>query len=88
VGFDNIVSPILDAQIQALGGGAAPVVVAVGGLKLFTLPGIMFTFTGWRLMIFGLALILMMRYRPEGLIPSNRVKHELHPNETTSETRP
>ncbi len=81
VGFDNIVSPILDAQIQAIGGGAAPVPVTVGGKLLFTLPGIMFTFTGWRLMIFGLALILMMRFRPEGLIPSNRVKHELHPDE-------
>lgn len=36
-----------------------------------------FTFANWRLMIFGLALILMMRFRPEGLIPSKRVQREL-----------
>ena len=29
-------------------------------------------------MIFGLALVLMMRFRPEGLVPSSRVKAELH----------
>jgi branched-chain amino acid transport system permease protein len=32
----------------------------------------------WKFMIFGLALILMMRFRPEGLLPSSRVKAELH----------
>jgi branched-chain amino acid transport system permease protein len=35
-------------------------------------------FSSWKLMIFGLALILMMRFRPEGLLPSSRVKRELH----------
>ena len=28
-------------------------------------------------MIFGLALILMMRFRPEGLLPSQQVEAEL-----------
>ena len=28
--------------------------------------------------LFGLALVLMMRFRPEGLLPSKRVQHELH----------
>ncbi|MBX9681222.1 MAG: branched-chain amino acid ABC transporter permease [Gemmataceae bacterium] len=37
-----------------------------------------FTIGNWRLMIFGLALILMMRFRPEGIIPSKRVQRELH----------
>ncbi len=32
----------------------------------------------WKFMIFGLALILMMRYRPEGLVPSRRIEAELH----------
>ena len=35
-------------------------------------------FSSWNMMIFGLALILMMRFRPEGLLPSSRVKRELH----------
>ncbi len=35
----------------------------------------------WRYLIFGLALILMMRFRPEGLLPSVRLQHELHPEQ-------
>jgi branched-chain amino acid transport system permease protein len=36
------------------------------------------SFSGWRLAIFGVALVLVMRYRPEGLIPSRRLAAELH----------
>jgi branched-chain amino acid transport system permease protein len=67
VGFDTIVTPIMDTFIQA------NVKNSEGKLWM--------SFTGWRLAIFGLALILMMRFRPEGLIPSTRMKHELHPDE-------
>ena len=35
------------------------------------------SFSGWRLAIFGLALVLVMRYRPEGLVPSRRLAAEL-----------
>ncbi|MBI2435370.1 MAG: branched-chain amino acid ABC transporter permease [Candidatus Hydrogenedentes bacterium] len=34
--------------------------------------------SNWKYMMFGLALILMMRFKPEGLLPSRRVKAELH----------
>jgi branched-chain amino acid transport system permease protein len=70
VGFDNIVTPIIDGAIQQ----AFP---DAGG-KIYL------TFTGWRLALFGLALILMMRFRPEGIIPSSRMKHELHPDEAVT----
>jgi branched-chain amino acid transport system permease protein len=40
--------------------------------NVFTAPG------NWKYMLFGLALILMMRFRPEGLLPSRQVKAELH----------
>jgi branched-chain amino acid transport system permease protein len=33
----------------------------------------------WKLGIFGVVLILMMRFRPEGMLPERRRKHELHP---------
>lgn len=39
----------------------------------------------WRLGIFGAALILMMRFRPEGMIPEKRRKHELHPEESNGQ---
>jgi branched-chain amino acid transport system permease protein len=67
VGFDNILSPILDTYIQQA--------FASGESRIYR------TFTGWRLIVFGLALILMMRFRPEGLVPEARVKHEMHPDE-------
>jgi branched-chain amino acid transport system permease protein len=40
--------------------------------NVFAAPG------NWKYMLFGLALILMMRFRPEGLLPSKQVKAELH----------
>lgn len=66
-GFDNILSPIVDGKIQQLREASG------------RLPATWETFTGWRLMVFGVVLILVMRFRPEGLIPSDRVKEEFHP---------
>lgn len=37
-----------------------------------------FRFTDVKLIVFGLALILMMRFRPEGILPSRRIQRELH----------
>ncbi len=34
--------------------------------------------TNWKFLLFGLALVLMMRFRPEGIFPSSRIKEELH----------
>jgi branched-chain amino acid transport system permease protein len=42
----------------------------------------------WKFMIFGLALILMMRFRPEGFLPSKQVKAELHPDTSNPATPP
>ncbi len=64
VGYENVAAPFLDEQLQAWGLRGS-----LGGLL---------EFSRWNLMIFGLALILMMRFRPEGLLPSLCVKHEMH----------
>jgi branched-chain amino acid transport system permease protein len=37
-----------------------------------------FRFTDIKLIVFGLALVLMMRFRPEGILPSRRLREELH----------
>jgi branched-chain amino acid transport system permease protein len=34
--------------------------------------------------VYGLALVLMMRFKPEGLLPSRRVKAELHHDDGTA----
>jgi branched-chain amino acid transport system permease protein len=40
----------------------------------------------YRYMLFGLTLVLMMRVRPEGLVPSAQRRMELHGEETAEET--
>ena len=67
VGFDNVLSPLVDSLLQRADLAAALPKYADW-----------FKFSSWKLMIFGLALILMMRFRPEGLLPSVRTKRELH----------
>lgn len=64
VGFDTVLAPWADAWIQELN-------INPSGSSLLS-------FSGWRLAIFGLALVLVMRYRPEGLVPSRRMAAELH----------
>ena len=64
VGFDQVLAPIVDARLQAA--------------NLNPTGSVFLTFSNWRLMVFGLALILMMRFRPEGLLPSTRLQTELH----------
>ncbi len=44
----------------------------ISSSNVFTSPG------SWKYMLYGLALILMMRFRPEGLLPSEKLKAEVH----------
>jgi branched-chain amino acid transport system permease protein len=67
LGFDNVISPLLTRLIQGAGAGGTG--------------NVLLTFTNWRWLIFGTALVLMMRLRPEGLWPSSRVEAELHHEE-------
>ncbi|MGL6097838.1 MAG: branched-chain amino acid ABC transporter permease [Fimbriiglobus sp.] len=69
-GFDGILAPAFDRYIQE---------------ENLNPDGNPFkTFSSYRLMIFGLALILVMRFRPEGLWPSRRVRAELHPDDAAT----
>jgi branched-chain amino acid transport system permease protein len=49
----------------------------LGSTLLFVIPEKLRTFQDKRLLLFGLALILMMRFRPEGLIANRRRQREL-----------
>jgi branched-chain amino acid transport system permease protein len=60
LGFDMVLAPILDQLIQTSG-------VNASGNRFLV-------FSNWRLMIFGLVLILMMRFRPRGLLPAGPVE--------------
>jgi branched-chain amino acid transport system permease protein len=62
VGFDNVVAPFVDNMIQRAD-------INPEGNRFLT-------FSNWKLMFFGLALILMMRFRPGGLLPAREVEAE------------
>jgi branched-chain amino acid transport system permease protein len=61
LGFDNVLSPLLTKLVQ----------------KVSDSNNELLTFSNWRWLLFGLALVLMMRYRPAGLWPSERVEAEM-----------
>jgi branched-chain amino acid transport system permease protein len=67
VGFNSIVLETLTNFLKAH--------QLISSANVFAAPG------NWKYMLYGLALILMMRFRPEGLLPSRQVKAELHPQE-------
>jgi len=61
-----------------LGGMGTIAGVLIGATILKLLPEKLRFFSEYRLMIFGLLLVLMMRFRPEGLVASKRRQLEFH----------
>ncbi|OYO24674.1 branched-chain amino acid ABC transporter permease [Enemella dayhoffiae] len=64
-----------------LGGMGTIVGVLAGATMLKLLPEKLRAVSDYRLLIFGLLLVVMMRFRPEGLIPDKRHQLELHDDE-------
>jgi branched-chain amino acid transport system permease protein len=52
--------------------------VVVGAIFLIGLPELFREFSEYRFLLYGVALIAMMIYRPEGLLPSRTTRRELH----------
>jgi branched-chain amino acid transport system permease protein len=52
--------------------------VLVGAVILKLLPEKLREVNDYRLLMFGLLLVLMMRFRPEGLIPNKRNQLQFH----------
>jgi len=61
-----------------LGGMGTVAGVLVGSVILKLLPEKLRFFAEYRLLLFGLLLVLMMRFRPEGLVASHRRQLEFH----------
>jgi len=64
-GFNSIVLVKLSAMLAS----------DTGASSVFTSPG------NWKYFVFGLALILTMRFRPQGILPSRQVVAEIHHEE-------
>ena len=65
-----------------LGGMGTVGGVLIGAVILKLLPEKLRFFADNRLLLFGLLLVLMMRFRPEGLVASKRRKLEFHEDDT------
>lgn len=75
--FQLLVSINVLALIIVGGMGSLPGVI-VGSLALVGLPELLREFGEYRYLFYGVALILMMQIRPEGLWPSAARRRELH----------
>ena len=69
IGYDQVLTPELDNAVQSqwFQGMFPEWMRGKQYLKV----------SGWRLLIFGVVLVVMMRFRPAGLLPEARTKHEL-----------
>ena len=74
--FRFLESVTLLAAVILGGMGTIPGAV-LGASVLFVLPEKLREFADYRLMIFGLALVLIMRFRPQGLLPDRHRRAEL-----------
>jgi branched-chain amino acid transport system permease protein len=68
---------VLILAMVVLGGIGNPPGVALGAALLIFLPEKLRDLSDIRFLVFGLALIFIMRFRPEGLLPSARRRSEL-----------
>ena len=74
----NLLVSINVAAIVIVGGmGSIPGVV-LGAIFLIGLPELFREFSEYRFLFYGVALIAMMLFRPEGILPSKIARRELH----------
>jgi branched-chain amino acid transport system permease protein len=78
--FRFLESVTLLAAVILGGMGTIPGAV-LGASVLFVLPEKLREFSDYRLLLFGLALIVIMRYRPQGLVPDAHRRAELAPDD-------
>ncbi len=84
----NIVVSINVAAVVVVGGmGSIPGVI-VGAIVLIGLPELFREFSEYRYLFYGVVLMFMMRFRPEGLWPSRIGRREMHGAEATSVALP
>ena len=78
--FNLIISINVLSLIIVGGVGSIPGVFA-GALILVGLPELLREFAEYRMLIYGTLLIVMMLFKPEGFLPDQRRKRELHPDD-------
>jgi len=82
--FGMIVSINVLSLVIIGGSGNIPGVI-VGALVLVGLPELLREFSEFRMLIYGMLLVVMMLVKPEGFLPSEVRRRELHDNLTIPE---
>jgi branched-chain amino acid transport system permease protein len=77
----TILVSITALAVIILGGLGSVRGAVVGSIVLVGLPNLLTEFESYRLLIYGAALIAIMLYRPQGLLPNVRVARELRKEE-------
>jgi branched-chain amino acid transport system permease protein len=78
--FDFVLSVLLLAMV-VLGGMGSIWGAALGALVLGVLPELLRGFAVYRMLIFGLLMILMMIFRPQGILGGQTIRRELKPTD-------
>ena len=81
--FDFVLSVMVLAMV-VLGGLGNPLGAIVGAVTLTVLPELLREFMAYRILLFGATLILMMRFRPQGLLGSRQIQRELRVHGTAA----
>lgn len=74
-------------SIVVLGGMGSQLGVVIAAIAMVLLPELAREFNEYRMLLFGLMMVLMMVWRPQGLIPAKRPHRELNLATASDETR-
>lgn len=67
--------------IVVLGGMGSTVGVTIAALAVVIIPELARGFSQYRMLVFAIALVALMLFKPEGLLPAKRRMYELHPDD-------
>ncbi|MEN6620210.1 MAG: branched-chain amino acid ABC transporter permease [Smithella sp.] len=72
-------------SIVVLGGMGSIVGIIIAALALTLIPEYLRVFSDYRMLLFGAALIMMMIFRPQGILADRRKKYEFHEEKSGQE---
>src|SRR3546814_12840337 len=75
--FRSFIESALILSIVVLGGMGSQVGVILAAIILTVVPELAREFAQYRMLVFGLVMVLMMMWRPQGLLPVKRPQVEL-----------
>ena len=74
----TLMESIIALSIVVFGGMGSITGVILGGFVLILLPEYLRAFAEYRMLLFGATMVLMMVFRPQGIVANVRRTYELH----------